>query len=48
MQQIPPLARTNAPPSKAYPLRNSSLITEAVRPAPVVPFPEMNLALGAA
>src|SRR3989338_6633997 len=47
IQQMPLEAKTKAPASKLQPLRNSSLTTAAVIPAPETPFPDTYLPFGA-
>ena len=47
INNCPPFAKTIAPPSKAHPLKNSSLTTLAVSPTPETDFPATNLPFGA-
>ena len=44
---MPLFAKTKAPASNAQPLKNSSFTTEAVNPAPLIPFPDTYLPFGA-
>ena len=47
MQQIPLSAITNAPPDKNISHVCGSIMTEAVKPTPELPFPVVYIPLGA-